>query len=351
MAVFSFFQYLREQWRTLPQPRAVDNVSSKTFLVTGSNVGLGFEASVHLAKMRPKLLIATSRNQVKCELARKSILERAVEPNMDLYTWPLELESFQNVRSFVDRFAMEGNGTLNTLVANAGVYPNDYIRTQDDWEITLQVNYLSTALLSILLLPYLINSSSPDSPSRLVFVSSLAHYFAPELKASDSRNSILETVSQPEFGKRSVILGMMFIRELASRLPESIPLVACAVNPGFCHSEMTRNAMPKGWFASMCKRLVLVRSTEEGSRTLVHAAVASDRSMHGRYLSGCEIVEERDYLFTPEGKACSAKVWVRNCYYQRVFPFSLSQQDETITLLSGVDGRVLEIVEKYLRAR
>ncbi|KAF8135051.1 hypothetical protein EV363DRAFT_1257008 [Boletus edulis] len=341
MAVFSFFQYLREQWRTLPQPSAVGSVSSKTFLVTGSNAGLGFEASVHLAKMRPKLLIATSRNQVKCELARKSILERAVEPNMELYTWPLELGSFQNVRSFADRFAMEGNGTLNTLVANAGVYPTDYIRTQDGWEIALQVNYLSTALLSILLLPYLINSSSPDSPSRLVFVSSFAHHFAPELKASDSRNtSILETVSQPEFGKSdaryrvSKLLGIMFIRELASRLPESIPFVACTVNPGFCHSDMTRSVMPKGWFASMCKRLVLVRSTEEGSRTLVHAAVASDRSMHGRYLSGCEIVEERDYLFTPEGRACSAKVW-----------------DETIALLSGIDGRVLEIVEKYLRAR
>ncbi|KAG6373467.1 NAD(P)-binding protein [Boletus reticuloceps] len=331
MAVFSFFQYLREQWRALPQPRAVDNVSSKTFLVTGSNVGLGFEASVHLAKMRPKLLIATSRNQVKCELARKSILERAVEPNMDLYTWPLELGSFQNVRSFADRFAMEGNGTLNTLVANAGVFPNDYIRTQDDWEIMLQVNYLSTALLSILLLPYLINSSSPDSPSRLVFVSSFAHYFAPELKASDSRNSILETINQPNLATLA-LLGIMFIRELASRLPESIPFVACAVNPGLCHSEITRSTFSKGWFSSMIKRLALVRSTEEGSRTLVHAAVASDRSMHGRYLSGCEVAEEGDYLFTPEGKACSAKIW-----------------DETITLLSGIDGRVLEIVEKYLR--
>ncbi|KAG6373426.1 hypothetical protein JVT61DRAFT_6575 [Boletus reticuloceps] len=340
MAVFSFFQYLREQWRTLPQPGAVDNVTSKTFLVTGSNVGLGFEASVHLAKMRPKLLIATSRNQVKCELARKSILERAVEPNMDLYTWPLELESFQNVRSFVDRFAMEGNGTLNTLVANAGVFPNDYIRTQDGWEIMLQVNYLSTALLSILLLPYLINSSSPDSPSRLAFLSSFAHYFAPELKASDSRNGILETINQPEFGDSytryqvSKLLGIMFIRELASRLPESIPFVACAVNPGFCHSEITRSTLSKGWFSSMIKRLVLVRSTEEGSRTLVHAAIASDRSMHGRYLSVCEVAEEGDYLFTPEGRACSAKIW-----------------DETITLLSGIDGRVLEIVEKYLRAR
>lgn len=71
MAVFTLRRYFREQWRTLPQPRAVEDVSSKTFLVTGSNVGLGFEASVHLAKMRPKLLLATSRDLDKCERTQK----------------------------------------------------------------------------------------------------------------------------------------------------------------------------------------------------------------------------------------------------------------------------------------
>lgn len=73
-------------------------------------------------------------------------------------------------------------------------------------QIRLQVNYLSNALLSILLLPYLINSSSPDSPSRLVLVSSFAHFFVPELKASDLRDNILETINQPEFGNTFVTI-------------------------------------------------------------------------------------------------------------------------------------------------
>lgn len=71
MAVFTLRRYFREQRRTLPLPKAVDDVSSKTFLVTGSNVGLGFEASVHLVNMQPKLLLATSRDLAKCEQARK----------------------------------------------------------------------------------------------------------------------------------------------------------------------------------------------------------------------------------------------------------------------------------------
>ena len=104
----------------------------------------------------------------------------------------------------------------------------------------------------------------------------------------------------------------MFIRELASRLPEPIHVVACAVDPGFCRSNITRSrAKLEAWIISALSKPALVRSTEEGSRTLVHGAVASDRSMHGRYLSCYQVTEENDFLFTPEGKTCSARVWVR----------------------------------------
>lgn len=50
-------------------------------------------------------------------------------------SWPLELSSFDNVRSFVDRFDAEGPERLNILVANAGTFKPAYTRTQDDWEI------------------------------------------------------------------------------------------------------------------------------------------------------------------------------------------------------------------------
>lgn len=107
-----------------------------------------------------------------------------------------------------------------------------------------------------------------------------------------------------------LVLGIIFIRELASRLPEDTSVVACTVDPGFSVSKIARSR-PEKWAMSAFGKLFLVRSTEEGSRTLVHAAVASDRSMHGRYLSCCQVTEESDFLFTPEGKAFSARVWVR----------------------------------------
>ena len=57
--------------------------------------------------------------------------------------------------------------------------------------VRLQVNYLSTALLSILMLPHLIKSATPSNASRLVIVSSEAHFWADEFKDVTSWPSIL----------------------------------------------------------------------------------------------------------------------------------------------------------------
>lgn len=57
--------------------------------------------------------------------------------------------------------------------------------------VRLQVNYLSTALLSILMLPHLIKSTTPSNVSRLVIVSSEAHFLANKLKGATNWPSIL----------------------------------------------------------------------------------------------------------------------------------------------------------------
>ncbi|KAI6165580.1 hypothetical protein EDD17DRAFT_1453720, partial [Pisolithus thermaeus] len=137
-------------------------------------------------------------------------------------------------------------------------------------------NYLSMILLSILMLPHPVKASSSESPSRLVVI--------------------------------------MFVRELASRLPSPTPVVACTVQLGFCRSNLFRGLDGKWYartFVSLASVLFSARTSEQGSRTLVHAAVGEDElAMHGRYLSSCQVTEEDDYIFTPEGKAFSGRLWV-----------------------------------------
>lgn len=338
MGKLTVFGFLREQWTELPISTA--DVSDQSLVVVGANVGLGNEAAVHLAQLKPKSLLITSRDEVKCERSKADVETRSGMTGIE--SWPLELSSFDSVRSFVDNFEAKGC-TANVLIANAGISTMKYAKTPDGYETTFQVNYLSTALLSILMLPHLIKTGTSEHASRLVIVSSEVHYIANRLKGADKWPSIIETINDEAYCTSSVmrnryplskLLEVMFIRELSSRLPTPILVAASAVNPGFCHSRLSREVESNPFlkFAVSIYKGLLARATEMGSRTLVHAAIEpGERERHGHYLSSCEVTEESDYALSAEGREVSTRLW-----------------HETLKILGDIDPRVNTIVSEHL---
>ncbi|KAG6371262.1 short-chain dehydrogenase [Boletus reticuloceps] len=328
MAKFSVLLFLREQWTVL--------------VVTGTNVGLGFEAAVHLAKLKPKRLLLTTRDEAKCKQAKQDVEQRSVTNNIE--AWPLELGSFDSVRKFADRIESEGF-PINAFIANASIATFTYAKTQDGWETTLQVNYLSTALLSILMLPHLIKSTTASDTARLVIVASDAHFRANKLKGVANWPSILGKLNDEEYCTASVmknryelskLLQVMFVREPASRLPNPTPVSVTSINPRFCHSRLTRSVESNLVMKLMVHvgKALLARTTEMGSRALVHPAVEpSERDRHGRYVSCVEVAEESDYALSEEGKEISRRLW-----------------EETIEILAKIDPRVNQIISQHLLA-
>ena len=65
---FSIFQFLREQLATVP-PVEHEDLSGKTVVVIGANIGLGFEGAKHFAKMNPDRLILGCRSKERGEAA------------------------------------------------------------------------------------------------------------------------------------------------------------------------------------------------------------------------------------------------------------------------------------------
>jgi hypothetical protein len=55
-------------------------------------------------------------------------------------------------------------------------------------------------------------------------------------------------------------------------------------------------------------KAILARSTEVGSRTLVHAASSGSES-HGHYLSDCSITPPSRFVISQEGKRAQDRVW------------------------------------------
>lgn len=81
----------------------------------------------------------------------------------------------------------------------------------------------------------------------------------------------------------SKLLEILIVRELAEQTESWKDLVAISVlDPGFCYSEVMRNA--PGYFQAIInfQRMLVGKSTEQGSRTLV-SAVASGIESHGKY--------------------------------------------------------------------
>ena len=113
--------------------------------------------------------------------------------------------------------------------------------------------------------------------------------------------------------KYTKVLGVMFVRELASRLPNPTPISVSAIHPGFCSTRLTRSVKsnPVNRAVLCVGKLLLARTAEVGSRTLVHAAIEpGERARHGRYVSSCEVAEESDYVLSEEGKQISRRLWV-----------------------------------------
>jgi len=83
----------------------------------------------------------------------------------------------------------------------------------------------------------------------------------------------------------------MAVRHLANLIP--LPRTGVVVNlvcPGLCKTDLSRNAPPALRENIAVRHTQFGRTAEDGSRTLLHAAVAGKES-HGCYLDSCEIAE------------------------------------------------------------
>lgn len=95
------------------------------------------------------------------------------------------------------------------------------------------------------------------------------------------------------------------MRELVKHT-EKLPVIT-TVNPGFCKTELGRDGAP---FLALIKffRLLLARSTEVGSRTLLAGACAGQGS-HGMYMSDCKNHDVAPWIETADGAKVQKKVY------------------------------------------
>jgi len=220
-----------------------------------------------------------------------------------------------------------------------------YSATGDGWEESIQVNHLSTMLLTVLFLPCLLKAaSSGASPNpRIVIVSSDVHYWAKLSKEEVESENILQKLSDKSYctprgmsGRYGLtkLLNVFFVRELTKRLPTNSPVIVTAVNPGYCLSELRRNLPFMTRIFDQAMEALLARTSEEGSRQLVWAAIGGvgrEFELRGAYVNKADLQEVSDYVLSDEGDVVQTRFW-----------------DESVEILSRVETKFESIVREIL---
>lgn len=304
----SFVQMLKARFHTYD--KVTTSFAGQTVLITGANVGLGLECAHIIASLNPDRLILAVRNLEKGRAAAAAIETQAKKPNL-CHVMELDMANFDSVTAFAtalkDDFPL-----LDTAILNAGVRSKDYEASAHGWEMDLQVNALSTTLLSLLLIPHLQQTSTQraldaksttPTPGHLTLVTSSSHSQIIRSELPPDNTPLPTGISAPpkdgkpfdaqvQYGISKLAIMWMLSRlarigagpsysSVDSKPPSpaddagtaSPDVVVTAVCPGACRSTLARgfDSLPERMFVSIFQTL-FVKPTAVGARIIVKAA-------------------------------------------------------------------------------
>ncbi|TAQ87735.1 hypothetical protein B7494_g3969 [Chlorociboria aeruginascens] len=130
------------QPHNLPIFTTTETCSSKIYIVTGANKGLGFEAAKHLVALGAANVTLGVRNVTTGEAATRASKITEV--------WALNLSSYNSVKASAKKAIAELD-YIDALLENAGVVIFEKVLAKGHLE-SITVNVLSTFLLAVLLL-------------------------------------------------------------------------------------------------------------------------------------------------------------------------------------------------------
>ncbi|KAI1473205.1 NAD(P)-binding protein [Daldinia caldariorum] len=293
-----------------PQPLPDDiRLDGLTAIVTGANVGLGFEAAKELASHGLSRLILAVRDLSKGEAAKAEVSREA--PECDILIWQLDQESWESMVAFAKRASAELD-RLDIVLLNAGLKRLEFTRSPTGHEAHVQINYLGTALLSLLLVePLRRTSQQKGKPSRMTITGSSVAFSAPvqDILEPKGGKGIISWLDDPASFvpgisryKPSKLLGVLWTRALAARL-DSANIILNTLNPGWCNSSFHRVDASAEWMSKF-----LAWSSAEGGYHLTDAAVRHPDS-HGEYLSEQRIRPVPNLVSSAKGKEVQNKLW------------------------------------------
>ena len=257
------------------------DLSGKTFMITGGNSGIGFEAAKYLGEAGGDLIIA-ARNPDK---AARSIeaLKPVVKGSLDHIT--LDLADLSAVRAAAEETRSKV-AKLDALVNNAGIMQTPAQKTKDGFEMQIGTNHLGHFLLNGLLFDLVENASG-----RIVTVSSIAHKYG-RMFLDDLM--MTENYSPTYAYGQSKLANMLYAIELDRKLKASgSPVTSYACHPGYSDTSL-QSTGPTGFWKGMYKitNALMAQPAAKGAIPTVLCAAGTE-AIPGAYYGPTGMGESR----------------------------------------------------------
>lgn len=130
-----------------------ENLSDKTYIITGTSSGIGTVMAYELAK-RGARVIAANRNVEKAQNAMTAV-QNSTDDLSTFTIRSLDISSFQSVKDFAEDIQLDDSIThIDGLILNAGIMalPERKVSV-DGYELQMATNVLGHHLLTSLLMP------------------------------------------------------------------------------------------------------------------------------------------------------------------------------------------------------
>lgn len=263
------------------------DLSGKNVIVTGASSGIGAEAVKIFAKVGANVF-AFGRDVDKTQKVIDEIIKEYSDASERLSVIECDLSNLDSVRKAAQAF-QSLNIPLHILLNNAGVMAiPERAETSDGFEMQFGTNHIGHFLLT----NELLSSLKVGAPSRVVNVSSKAHF----------RNGINwdDLMFHNSYGDwkvygQSKTANILHAIGLQSRY-EKDGITSVSLHPGVIHTELWRHS---------AKKYPNDKTIPEGTSTSIYCCVAPDIK-GGGYYNNCQEAQPADYACDP---ANAERLW------------------------------------------
>ena len=216
-------------------PARLPDLKGKTYVVTGANIGIGFQATKSLTGKGARVLMLC-RDLAKAEAAAADIKRAHRKAELTIVQMDLsELASVRNGSAEV----LKHLPTIDGLICNAGIMMTPTRKlTGDGFELQLAVNHFSHFLLAGILFPQIAKDG------RIVTTSSVAHRSGLKRIKFEDINFANDYRGWTAYSQ-SKLANLMFGLELDRRLQATGSKVRAVVcHPGIAATNLTTSVGP-----------------------------------------------------------------------------------------------------------